>query len=107
MDHVPGTSSRASVTAVVWSTKPANITPDDYRAEVWIAGRKMGFADVRVVANAKDMKNVPAGFAGVLKSKTLTLAFRLEHGIVAGIAVTPTNPSYRLGHDRAALGHGS
>jgi hypothetical protein len=83
--------------SVVWSTKPANITPDDYRAEVWIAGRKMGFADIRVVANAKDIKNVPAGFAGVLKSKSLTLAFRLEFGIVAAIDVTPRNPTIDVG----------
>jgi len=79
--------------SVDWSTKPANITPDDYRAEVWIAGRKMGFADIRVVLNAKDLKNVPAGFGGVLKSKSLTLAFRLELQIVASIAVAPPNPT--------------
>jgi hypothetical protein len=79
--------------SVDWSTKPANITPDDYRAEVWIAGRKMGFADVRVVNSAKDLKGLPAGFAGVLKSRSLTLAFRLEFGIVASVAVTPRNPT--------------
>ena len=91
---------------MVWSTKPANITIDDYRAEVWIAGRKMGFADIRVVANAKDLKNVPAGFAGVLKSKSLTLAFRLELEIVASIDVTPRNPAIDSGDYGAALGHG-
>jgi hypothetical protein len=79
--------------SVVWSTKPSNITLDDYRAEVWIAARKMGFADIRVVSSAKDLRNVPAGFAGVLKSKSLTLAFRLELGIVAGIEITPRNPA--------------
>ena len=83
--------------SVVWSTKPANITTGDYRAEVWIAGRKMGFADIRVVSNAKEVKNVPAGFAGVLKSKTVTLAFRLEFGIVAGIDITPRNPAIDSG----------
>jgi len=79
--------------SVDWSTKPTNITPDDYRAEVWIASRKMGFADIRVVLNAKDLKNVPAGFAGVLKSKSLTLAFRLELGIVAAVDLAPRNPT--------------
>jgi hypothetical protein len=83
--------------SVDWSTKPANITIDDYRAEVWIVGRKMGFADIRVVANAKDLKTVPAGFAGVLKSKSLTLAFRLEFGIVAAVTVTPQNPAIDSG----------
>jgi hypothetical protein len=83
--------------SVVWSTKPANITLDDYRAEVWIAGRKMGFADIRVVSSARDLRNVPAGFAGVLKSKNLTLAFRLELGIVASVSVTPSNPAIDSG----------
>src|SRR5688572_11683896 len=83
--------------SAVWSTKPTNITIDDYRAEVWISGRKMGFADIRVVASAKDMKSVPAGFVGVLKSKSLTLAFRLELGIVASIDVAPRNPAIDSG----------
>jgi hypothetical protein len=83
--------------SVDWSTKPANITPDDYRAEVWIAGRRMGFADIRVVLNAKDLKSVPSGFAGVLKSKSLTLAFRLEFGIVASVDVAPRNPAIDSG----------
>jgi hypothetical protein len=83
--------------SVDWSTKPANITPDDYRAEVWIAGRRMGFADIRVVLNAKDLKSVPPGFAGVLKSKSLTLAFRLEFGIVASVDVAPRNPAIDSG----------
>ncbi len=83
--------------SVDWSTKPANITPDDYRAEVWISGRRMGFADIRVVLNAKDLKTVPAGFAGVLKSKSLTLAFRLELEIVASVAVAPRNPAIDSG----------
>ena len=83
--------------STVWSTKPTNITVDDYRAEVWIAGRQMGFADIRVVANARDLKSVPAGFAGVVKSKSLTLAFRLELGIVGGITITPRNPAIDSG----------
>ena len=83
--------------SVDWSTKPANITPDDYRAEVWIASRQLGFADIRVVSNARDLKNVPAGFAGVLKSKSLTLAFRLELGIVASVSITPRNPAIDSG----------
>jgi outer membrane protein assembly factor BamB len=57
----------------------------------------MGFADIRVVANAKDLKTVPAGFASVLKSKSLTLAFRLEFGIVASLAITPRNPAIDSG----------
>ena len=80
-----------------WSTSPANITVEDYRAEVWIANRKMGFADVRVVATQRDMRDVPSGFVGVVKGNSLTLAFRLEFGIVASIAIAPLNPAIDSG----------
>ena len=92
-----GVNTTAQSYSVDWSTKPTNITPDDYRAEVWLAGRKMGFADIRVVLSAKDLKNVPTGFVGVLKSKSLTLAFRLELGIVASVSVAPRNPAIDSG----------
>src|SRR5215204_141355 len=78
--------------SVSWSTKPSNITLGDYRAEVWIATRRLGFADVRVVASAKDLKNVPSGFAGVQTGKAIDLPFRLEQGIIASVSVTPVNP---------------
>jgi hypothetical protein len=90
-------SSASQSYSVDWSTKPANITPDDYRAEVWLGSRTMGFADIRVVLNAKDLKTVPAGYVGVLKSKSLTLAFRLELGIVASVGVAPRNPAIDSG----------
>ena len=90
-------STSAKSYSVSWSTRSSNITPDDYRAEVWIAGRKMGFADVRVVAKQKDLRNVPTGFAGVVKDASLTLAFRLEFGIVASIGLTPHNPAIDSG----------
>jgi hypothetical protein len=80
-----------------WSTSPANITVEDYRAEVWIANRKMGFADVRVVAKQRDMRDVPTGFVGVVRGNTLTLAFRLEFGIVASINIAPLNPAIDSG----------
>jgi uncharacterized protein YjdB len=77
--------------SIEWSTKPSTITNGDYRAEVRVAGRLMGVADARVVGSAKDVKNVPSGFVGVQKSKSLTFAFRLETGIVGGVAITPKN----------------
>jgi hypothetical protein len=80
-----------------WSTSPANIAVDDYRAEVWIAARKMGFADIRVVAKQPDMKSVPAGFVGVVKKNSVALAFRLEFGIVASISIAPRNPAIDSG----------
>jgi len=80
-----------------WSTAPANIGVDDYRAEVWIGTRKMGFADIRVVAKQPDLKTVPSGFVGVVKKNTLTLAFRLEFGIVASIGLAPGNSAIDSG----------
>jgi hypothetical protein len=80
-----------------WSTSPTNITVDDYRAEVWIGSRKMGFADIRVVAKQKDVHTVPTGFVGVAQGNSLTLAFRLEFGIVASINIAPSNPAIDSG----------
>ena len=83
--------------SIDWSTKPASITNGDYRAEVWVAGRRMGLADARVVASAKDLKNVPAGFVGVQSGKSLTFSFRLEVGIVGSITVAPQKPTIETG----------
>lgn len=80
-----------------WSTRPASITAGDYRAEVWAAGRRLGLADARVVANAKDLKAVPVGFVGVQKGKSLAFTFRLEAGIAASISVTPQQPTIEIG----------
>jgi hypothetical protein len=98
---IPPGSIRVDATAdsysAGWSTSPANITVDDYRAEVWIGSRKMGFADIRVVAKQKDVHSVPTGFVGVAKGNNLTLAFRLEFGIVASINIAPPDPAIDSG----------
>jgi hypothetical protein len=90
-------STTAKSYSATWSTSPANITVDDYRAEVWISNRKMGFADIRVVAKQPDMKSIPAGFVGVVKKNSVTLPFRLEFGIVASITLTPGNTAIDSG----------
>lgn len=98
---IPSSSIAVSTTAksytANWSTSPANIAVDDYRAEVWIGNRKMGFADIRVVAKQPDLKTVPSGFVGVVKKNTLALAFRLEFGIVASVALAPGNSAIDSG----------
>ena len=83
-----------------WSTKPASITTGDYRAEVRLGGRVLGYADARVVTSAKDLKAVPAGFVGVQDGKTLTFAFRIETGIVASISIAPRGDSVTVGETR-------
>src|SRR5206468_3085663 len=51
----------------------------------------------RVVAKQKDVKSVPTGFVGVAKGSSLTLAFRLEFGIVASINIAPPDPAIDSG----------
>ena len=98
---IPSSSIAVSTSAksysAGWSTSPAAVSVNDYRAEVWIATRKLGFADIRVVAKQKDLKSVPAGFAGVVKGNSLTLSFRLELGIVASVDLTPRNSAIDSG----------
>ncbi len=98
---IPSGSITVSTTAksysTSWSTSPANVAVDDYRAEVWLGTRKMGFADIRVVAKQPDLKTVPVGFVGVVKKNSLTLAFRLEFGIVASLGIAPANPAIDSG----------
>lgn len=93
-------SASAQSYSLDWSTKPADITVGDYRAEVRLAGRLLGFADVRVVGNAKDLKTVPAGFAGVQDGKSLMYAFRIENGIVGSVTITPRDSSLSIGDSR-------
>ena len=93
----PAITVSNSAYSLDWSTKPATITLGDYRAELWVKGRRLGFADARVVDNAKDVKNVPAGFVGVQKSKSLTFAFRLERGIVGSIVLSPVDVFLEVG----------
>ena len=80
-----------------WSTKSAGVSVGDYRAEVRLLNRVLGFADLRVVGNAKDLKNVPAGFVGVQDGKSLTLAFRIENGIVGSVRIFPRDSVLTIG----------
>ena len=83
-----------------WSTKAPGIDAGTYRAEVRVSNRLLGYADLRVAANAKDLKNVPAGFVGVQDGKSLTLAFRIENGIVGSVSIAPRDSSLTIGDVR-------
>jgi uncharacterized protein YjdB len=91
-------STSAQSFSLDWSTKPASIGSGDYRAEVRLSNRLLGFADVRVVANQKDLKSVPAGFVGVQDGKSLIFAFRIESGIVGSVSIAPRNDSVIVGN---------
>ena len=92
--------TRTPAFSLNWSTKSAGITIGDYRAEVRLSNRLLGFADLRVVGNAKDLKNVPAGFVGVQDGKSLTLAFRIENGIVGSVLIFPRDSVLNVGDVR-------
>lgn len=57
-----------------------------YRLRVLVAGTELGFADVDVVANGSQLKNVQTGeYIGLVDGRTLPVKFRIEQGAVAVI----------------------
>lgn len=58
----------------------ANIT---YRIRVLVAGTELGYADVDVVSNGRELKRVETGeFIPLLNGRTLPIKFRIERGAV-------------------------
>lgn len=55
-----------------------------YRLRVTVAGVLIGFADVDVVSNGSELRNVQTGEAiGLVNGRTLPVKFRLERGAIA------------------------
>jgi alpha-tubulin suppressor-like RCC1 family protein len=58
----------------------------------------VGYADLQVVGNAKDLKMVRSSeFIGIVAGQTLPVRFRIETGIAAAIVVDPPAPSIEVG----------
>ena len=79
---------------VNWDTKacvtgPCTLDPaKTYRIRVLVAGVQLGFADVDVVSNGSQLKNVQtAEYIGLVNGRTLPVKFRIE---VGAIHVIPT-----------------
>jgi alpha-tubulin suppressor-like RCC1 family protein len=75
---------------VNWATNGLDLsTSVNYRIQVFVGDVLLGFADVDVVANNQELKNVPPEFVGLVKDKHLQIKFRIEEGIVGQVTVTP------------------
>lgn len=69
---------------VNWHTREVALNPAlNYRIRVLVDGFEVGFADVDVVASAKELKTVDAvNYFGVLNGRTVPIKFRIEEGAV-------------------------
>jgi len=78
---------------VSWHTDEFALDPaKTYRIRVHVAGTRLGYADVDVVSNGSELRNVQTGeFIGVMNGRMLPIKFRIEGGAVtlASIDVTP------------------
>jgi hypothetical protein len=83
---------------VNWQTKGLNLsTSVNYRIQVFVGDVLLGFADVDVVANSKELKNVPTGFVGLVRNSPQLIKFRIEEGIVGQLTVTPSTATIQPG----------
>jgi hypothetical protein len=84
---------------VNWDTKncsgPTCLDPGKtYRLLVYLegGGRVLGYADLDVVSNGAELRNVETGeYIGLVNGRTLPIRFRIDRGIVGGISIAP-NP---------------
>jgi probable HAF family extracellular repeat protein len=79
---------------VNWHTDAFNLPAGSiYRVRIRIAGRVIGYADVAVIANAGQAKNVATGqYIALVDGKTLPIKFRIELGMPVSVTVAP-NPA--------------
>jgi alpha-tubulin suppressor-like RCC1 family protein len=76
---------------VQWKTRALSLsTTVDYRIHVLVGSVLLGFADVDVVANSKELKTVRTDFVGLVKDASLQINFRIEAGIVGQVTVSPS-----------------
>jgi hypothetical protein len=78
--------------SVNWSTKKGGLsTSINYRIRVFAGSLLLGFADLDVVTNKKQLASVPAEFVGLVKNGSLLIKFRVESGIVGSVVVSPSS----------------
>ena len=89
---------------VNWHTERFDLNPRvAYRIQVLVDGPEegaewvLGYADIRVVAGARDLRNVDPGYLGVVRGRTLPIRFRVETGIAASLTVDPPEATIRVG----------
>jgi len=77
-----------------WDTKqcvtgPCQLDPaKTYRIRILVTSVELGFADVDVVPNKDSLRNVNTNdYIGLLNGKSMKVKFRIETGVVGGVAV--------------------
>lgn len=84
--------------ALLWQIKGGPLVAGHvYRVTVVVGAFTLGYADLAVVASPGELKSVPAGFIGVLVDHTINVRFRIETGIVASIALSPSSALLGIG----------
>jgi hypothetical protein len=68
----------------VWTRAALNLStgnnPTFYRLTVSDGATVLGYADLWVVNKQSDLKNMPAGFVGVVRNRSFQIKFRIEEG---------------------------
>ena len=89
---------------VNWHTERFDLdTQLPYRIQVLVDGPEtgtewvLGYADIRVVASARDLRNVDQAYLGVLRGRTLPIRFRVETGIAGSVTVEPREATVPVG----------
>lgn len=81
----------------VWG--PCTLDPAlSYRLVVSVQGIELGYADLQILANASQAKNLQTNeYIPLVEGRTLPIRFRIEAGIVAGVAIAPNPASVPAG----------
>ena len=74
---------------VNWNAGDFNLDPASfYRIRVVVAGAELGYADVDVVDNGRELRNVNTNeYIGLIDGRSLPIKFRIERGAVTLITV--------------------
>lgn len=69
-----------------------------YRIRVTVGPWELGFADVDVVASARELRNVNTGeYIPLVDGRTLPIKFRIERGFLARLEVVPVDATVETG----------
>lgn len=88
--------------ALLWQSKGGPLVAGHvYRVTVLVGAVTLGYADLAVVASPGELKSVPEGFIGVLEDHAINVRFRIETGILASIALSPSSALLGIGATKA------
>ena len=84
---------------VNWKTSEFTLADDRiYRIIIRVAGYTVGSADVEVMDNAQNLKNVDTQqYIALTDDRTLPIKFRLEQGMVVSLSISPNPGTVTVG----------